>query len=372
MRPAGTFATILAVGVLIVLIYQWSGDSIIVLIMCLVTLFALLALWDRKPWAVDQNADEWPDSGRQKADSGHPDVDRYDDAEQNRQEAAVEEGDQDQHPETVHSPEPEPISDDSPLWRCRFDVRLNEEGVTGLALGQSEPQLWPWEAITSAKAGWSKAIADGENIEERVGLHLLYVTPEQDGVEPSELAQLMFGAEQRPDVVVYAIEQGITTARIRRSRFHDLSPAERTRQLAKALSPNQINLTKNVRSPELLYQEARRALLANRTLRRISRDANAEQVLVAFEQLLAAHQADELTETELGPLGAAADNGDIASVYKIGGRIAQDRGYRLAFVHHGGEDHLLGLLVMDDAPDWDGQTIGSGLNTVSLAPPTFS
>lgn len=383
---------------LIVLIYQWSGDSIIVLIMSLLSLFALLALWDRKPWQVAPEDGEWADTDRSgnggAADRGWANrdavaggTDHHGAAALDNEEERVDEPGEHAGPPEEEPPVVRPVTEDSPVWRSRFDIGLDQSGVTGLALGQREPQLWPWDAVASAGIGWSAAIAEGDAVEERVGLHLGLTAGPATGVAgptglpgtaagPNngtgvEVAQLMFGAEQRPGAVLSAVRRGMEAARIQRSRFHRLSPAERTRQLANALSPDPISLTKHIRSPELLYQDARRALLTNRTLRRISRDADADQILNAFEQLLTAHGAMDLDEAELGPLGAAADRGDSETVYLGADRAAETRGYRLAFVQHGGDDHLLGLLAIDDANDWDGQSVGSGLTTVTLTPPTY-
>ena len=379
VRSAGTFATILAVGVLIVLIYQWSGDSIIVLIMSLLTLFALLALWDRKPWQVVPDDEDWSGNrGRRDPNANfdnrvsddthdsneiHDGNASHDSSDTGTERQPHEEADRVDQVPAHDAPPARPLTEDSPLWRCRFDIGVDQDGVSGLALGEREPRHWPWDLVTSAGVGWSAAIAEGDRVEERVGLHL--------GLTGEPQAQLMFGAGQHPGAVLGAVRRGIQAARIERSRFHSLSPAERTRQLANALSPDPINLTKDILSPELLYQDARRTLLTNRTLRRVSRDASAEQILVAFEQLLAAHETVALDDQELGPMGAAADRGDSETVYLGADRAAETRGYRLAFIQHGGDDHLLGLLAIDDASDWDGQTVGSGLTTVSLDPPTY-
>ena len=393
VRSAGTFATILAVGVLIVLIYQWSGDSIIVLIMSLLTLFALLALWDRKPWQVAPDGGEWADEDERNRPNttggGSDDQARF------TQDSADEIDEGPEGPERFAEPQPaavRPLTEDSPIWRCRFDVSVDHDGVSGLAIGERETRRWSWDSIIAAGVGWSPAIVEADQVEERVGLHLQLTAAhdpqssagqnqnapgatdgfgEMAGEEVGDAVQLMFGAGQHPGAVLGAIRKGIQSARIQRSRLHSLSPGERTRQLANALSPEPINLTKQVKSPELLYQDARRTLLTSRALRRISRDADAEQILAAIEQLFTAHGALDLDQVEIGPLLTAADRGDSETVYLGANPVAEARGYRLAFITHGGDDHLLGLLPLDDAEDWDGQTVGSGLAIVSLEPPTY-
>ncbi|MEM9654811.1 MAG: hypothetical protein AAGA65_22155 [Actinomycetota bacterium] len=432
MRPAATFGTILAVGVLIVLIYQWSGDSIVVLILCLITLFVLLALWDRKPWqAIEEDdrteTDDRPDTeGRQATqapaeptgsnrgpanndhDPGAPghgeriadaatgetstatDSTATDSAatdgvagtggitsngvqQSGRDPSATADGRTGARPSRAGR-----ITEDTPIWRSRFDVTVDEDGITGVALGDREPRLWPWDAVSWAGVGWSPAITKDDRVEERVGLYLGLGPADRSGpggpAEPGvgvDRVQVMFGAYQQPGTVLGAIRRGIDAARIRRSRFHHLSHAERTRTFANALSPKPITLAKDVRSPELLYQDARRTLLTDRALRRVSREAAADQIVVAIEQLLGAHQALDLTDDEFGPLGLAADRGDVEAVYREADLVLEARGFRLAFINHGGDDHLLGLLAVDDAEEWDGQTVGSGLTVIALAPPAY-
>lgn len=416
MRTAGTFATILVVGVIIVLIFQWSGDSIAVLIMCIITLFALLALWDRKPWAAGPRSGQWPDRpsgsdifGRDRSASAAADRDHQSDggpaitdhgfgsgqrAKQRsknptRSQGPTRSGNSTRSgPSDRNSPDDEPTvppPDPNAVWRSRFDVVIDEDGVTGLELGDAEPATHRWETIASATTGWSQAIAEGDTVEQRLGLHLAlraaprlegpsadsepdHQTPDAEALTQDRLVQLMFGSAQVPERVVEAIGAGMRHWRTVNSRFHHLSPAERTRQLAAALSPTPLTLSKDIHSPELLYQEARRSLLTNHTLRRLGRDADPDHVADAVGQLLSAHQIIDLTGTD-GALAAAADKGSVDAVYRAAGRLVEDRGYRLAFIHYGGEDHLLGLLPMTDAPDWDGQTIGSGLAAISLDRP---
>lgn len=53
VRSVGLFLALLTAGVCIVLVFIWSGESIPILIMSIVTLFVVLYLLEYRPWAAD-------------------------------------------------------------------------------------------------------------------------------------------------------------------------------------------------------------------------------------------------------------------------------------------------------------------------------
>lgn len=119
-------------------------------------------------------------------------------------------------------------------------------------------------------------------------------------------------------------------------------------------------------SPELLYQEIRRALLSSGELCRLAADATFDEVLDGFDGLLEANGTDPLSRSEADELAAADGPDRVASLHWTLDWVAEQRGYRVAFIDHGGDDYLLGLVPANSADDWDGQTVGSGSARIVL------
>ncbi len=347
------FIALMATGILIVMIYIWSGESIAALIMSIVTLFAVLAIVEWRPWAIDGEAEPlFNRAGR----TGRVTVGRSD------RPAATERRSAD------------------PVWRSEFDITWDRRGVSGVAIGKRAPQLWSWSQIDDISQAWCQdsdpgpgsspgADVDRRDVaEERIGLCLDF--PSLRNPEEPTTAQVMFGPDQHPDEIVPRLRAAWRDSKVTQSRFYDLSSEERTRRMADDFGAGVIDLTDSPRSPELLYQEVRRALLSSGELCRLAPDATFDDVLDGFDRLLEANDVELLTRSEADEL-AAADGADrVASLHWTLDWVAEQRGFRLAFIDQGGEDYLLGLVPAHSADDWDGQTIGSGKARVVLDLPS--
>lgn len=324
----------MATGILMVLVYLWSGESVTALVLSIVTLFAVLAIIQWKPWEAGLGE---PGDGSARAVTGRTSL--------------IERNDGD-------------------VWRSTFDITWDLRGVSGVALGARAPQMWAWSRIDDISHDWCPPIdgggADDDEAEpmERVGLRLDF--PDLRNPEEPAHAWVMFGPDQAPDEVVTGARIAWRESKITQSRFHDLSSQERTLRLADHFARSPIDLTGAAHSPELLYQEIRRALLASGELVRLAPDTNFDDALDAFDLLLEANGADLLSQSEADELAAADGPNRVASLHWTLDWAAEQRGFRVAFIDQGGEDYLLGLVPAGSADDWDGQTVGSGSTRVVL------
>ncbi len=367
----------MATGVLIVLIYIWSGESIVALLLSIFTLFAIAAIIEWKPWTIKTGTEVFAPLRQSRSSSNRSRGDW----------GGAGNG----------SP---------PIWRSRFDITWDERGVSGVALGKVAPQLWSWSQIDDISNAWceldsflqnsagptsvgptsvdrtsagptsvDRNTADLDDAE-RVALCLDF--PSLRNPEEPEQAQVMFGPTQHPDDIVSRLREAWRDSKVSQSRFYDLAPAERTRRFAENLGhPNgeghapQIQSAR-LASPELLYQELRRALLSSGRLCRVGFDADFDEVLERFDLLLDANDVERLSRSEAEELEAADGPNRLASLHWTLDWVAEQRGLRVAFVDQRGKadaearDYLMGLIPAGTADDWDGQSIGSGSVKVVL------
>lgn len=334
----------MATGVLIVLIYIWSGESLVALILAIVTLFAIAAIIEWKPWAALDPGTEVFTAMRHEAR------------------------------ETVQT-----APSTSPIWRTKYDITWDGRGVSGVSVGKVAPQLWSWSQIDDISQAW---------YDDQIALCLDF--PSLRNPEEPEQAPVMFGPTQDPDDTVSSLRSAWRESKVGHSRYHDLEPAERTRLFGEHLGfPTSGLESLQMRSPALLYQELRRALLAGNHLSRISPDASLDEVLIRFDRLLNANDVDPLSQDEGHELRASvgeANSGSdlIAALHWTLDWVAEQRGLRLVFVDQGGPvgpggerlgsgdagDYLIGLIPADEADHWDGQAIGGGSTQVLLDPPS--
>ncbi|MGB5759152.1 MAG: hypothetical protein WBM50_19730, partial [Acidimicrobiales bacterium] len=310
MRSAARFIAMLATGVLIMMIYIWSGESVAALIMAIVTLFAVVAIIEWKPWAVD--GDDHQPPGWSKRSTGWAG-------------AGTGAASAPDHPRSEGDDSPDPV------WRSEVDITCDDRGVSGVAIGERAPRLWSWLQIVDIQQVWytwadgdpvgelrnrpepeegeaaEAAGADDVASGERIGLCLSF--PMHRNPEKPAEAGIMFGPDQDPDTVVHDLRSAWRRSKVAKSRFYDLTLEERTREMAQHFGANVIDLRVPTRSPELLYQEVRRSLLAGGRLCRLAPDAPFDEVLDRFDGLLEANAADPLTRAEADAL-AAADGPD--------------------------------------------------------------
>lgn len=373
----------MAIGVLIVLIYIWSGESLVALVFSVITLFAVAAIVEWKPWAVDPGTELFGALRQPPGKATHA---------SSRNGAAKGPG--------------SGAAESRPVWRSRFDITWDTRGVSGVAVGKVAPQLWSWSQIDDISQAWvedESPVSHGDSADtdtgngtgtntdsqqqpkERVALCLDF--PSLRNPEEPEQAPVMFGPSQDPEQVVVGLRSAWRESKITQSRFHDLSPAERTQIFAEHLGyPAEAMRTLNSQSPTLLYQGLRKALLAGGELCRISSDADLDEVLDRFDGLLEANEVDPLSRSEAEELQAADQPGGrdrMAALHWTLDWVAEQRGLRLAFIDQLGpgspevqssaddqqRDYLVGLIPAQSADDWDGQTIGSGSTRVLLDPP---
>ncbi len=159
MGSAARFVLLLAAGVVIVVLYVRTGESLVVLALSLVTLLAGLVLAERRPWAVE------------RSDSASGEL-RWDDT-----------------------------------WRCGHDVVWDHQGVRAVAVGDRLPSLTLWSRIDRISVGPHRDVVADRGTEQRRGLHLeLY---RRDGELVASAGRgdvwLCLGPDQDPDRIVGAL-----------------------------------------------------------------------------------------------------------------------------------------------------------------------
>jgi hypothetical protein len=357
----------MATGVLIVLIYIWSGESLVALALSIITLLAVAVIIEWRPWAVA------PGSEVLAAERG------------------ARSNDQAGGPGRTTKPHGRPVHDALPVWRGRFDITWDGRGVSGVVVGTEAPQLWSWTQIDDISQAWYE--------DDRIALCLDF--PSLRNPEEPAQAPVMFGPDQQPDEVVRQLREAWRESKVPRSRFHDLPRAERTRLLAEHLGhPGGSEAEFTMSSPALLYQEVRRALLAAGHLCRITPDLGIDDIADRFDRLLEANGVEPLSRSEAEELDATDRHGPdpMGALHWTLDWVAEQRGLRLAFIDQTGAgapggraaarsgsgptpgprsagadherpDYLIGLISADSADDWDGQPIGSGSTRIMLDPP---
>ncbi len=337
----------MAIGVLMVLIYVWSGESIIALVLSILTLFAALAVWQWQPWAVDS-------AGADGTGGAGPSV------RPERTELLPSRGS-----------EPRP-RDKTSAWRSSFDITYDDRGVSGVAVGSQAPQMWSWSQIDDIDHHWCPLDQVSQQAEERLALRLFF--PDLRNPEEPAQAWVMFGPDQQPEVVEREARSAWRDSKIKRSRLFEMTPQERTMKLADQLAPDRLQLTDWPRSPELLYQEVRRELLAGGEFCRLAQDDSFDDVLDAFDEMLRANQLPLITEAEADELVRADRPRRVAALYRTLDWVAEQRGFRMMFIEQRGgrssDEFLIGLIPASSADDWDGQTVGSGSARVLRDQPT--
>lgn len=318
----------MVVGVLIVLIYLWSGESIVVLFLTITSLFAGLALWDRKPWAEPE-----PDAPPPKAPRRPP-----------------------------------------PVWRCDHDIAWDARGLSGVPVGEQAAQLWPWSQIDDVSRDWcsiSLPTDDLAKADERVALRLDFPNP-QDAEEPAT-AFAALGPRQDPELVVRRVREAWRDYKVTKSRLYHLSPGDRTVRLAAELGAGEIDLREPVDAPDELLDELRRQLLDRGELCRVDLVGDVEDILDEVDQLLTVKGVEPLTDDEADELLAMRGDNRIEAIVWSLDWAAEQRGYRLAFLdqlrpqaEQATGVHLVGLLPAEAAEDWDGQTVGGGTTRITL------
>ena len=339
MRSVVRFVVLMAIGIGIVMIFIWSGESLIVLALTIITLFAVLGIWLWRPWEAAGSGIGLESGGNEALDVvGGSDTGEV-----------------------------------GPCWRNPFDITWDDRGLSGVLLGAQAPQMWTWSQIDDIGYDW---FTDG--LEERLAFRVS-IPDVQNPAEPVEV-WVMFGPEQEPMEVWRQAKATMGQAKVKRSSFHALEPLERTALLAEHLAPQTLDLTDGPQSPELFYQEVRRALLDGGELCRLTSAASSEEVLDAFDRLLGAHNLDPVTESEADELASAggqlasAGIDCVASMHRTLDWVAEQRGLRLVFIDQvsgaPSADYLMGLIPASAADDWDGQTVGSGSAQVTLDCPS--
>ncbi len=347
MRSAGLFFGLLAAGVVMVVVYIRSGESLAVLILSIVSLFAVVAIVQWRPWDLDAIRHAAAGPGRSVTTGRR----------RGRQGAAG----------AGHG------SARAPVWRSGFDVTWDARGISGVAVGAKAPRLWSWSQIDDISHGWHRNAVAGRAAEERVALRLDFPSL-RNPEEPAE-AWVTLGPGQDPADVVPLARAAWRETKVTQSRFYDLSPEERTWQLADQLGRHTIDLRPVDSSPESLYREIRSELLSAGELCQLRPDASLAEVLDGFDGLLEVNGAEPISRSEADELEEAGGDpaaGDdlVAWLHGTLDGIAEQRGYRVAFIDQGGDDYLVGLVPADWADDWDGQWVGSGNARIVLDVPS--
>lgn len=351
------FLSLMGTGVVIVMIYIWSGESIVALLLSIITLFAILGIWQWQPWAIDDSdvTDSRRSGGDRLSRGGRSLINLAED----------EDGDEPKRSGSAADAE-------GPCWRGTFDITWDERGLSGVPIDSQAPQMWAWTQIDDIAYDWTVADQQSRSLEERLAFRLDF--PDMRNPEEPVQAWVMFGPDQEPAEVQRAARDAWRESKVKRSRFHDLSPQERTTLFADHLAPEALDLTGSPNSPELLYQEIRRALLDGGELCRLGTDAHFDEILDSFDRMLAANDADPITEAEADELAASSGKDRVASMHRTLDWVVEQRGYRMVFVEQvdgsRGDDYLIGLIPAVSADDWDGQTVGSGAARVTLDRPT--
>lgn len=170
MGSAARFTALLAVGVAITVIYVRSGESLVVLLLCLVTFLAGLAVWIRQPWAIGaglgagRSGRAGPADGREP---NRPDL-RWDDT-----------------------------------WRSGHDITWDQQGVRGVTVGDRLPGMTVWSRIDRITVGRSRASTDDRSPQRRQGIHLELHRRQGRPLDPADRTEvwLCLGPDQDPERV---------------------------------------------------------------------------------------------------------------------------------------------------------------------------
>lgn len=370
---------LLSAGVLIVLVYIWSGESIPVLVLSIVTLFAVLFLMEWRPWDPEnasgpfasREGSEKPSRSRNTGRDRNEPADRTargrngaegpDDATQRTRSKAGAPGENRAGRKQLPAPPPARSRKRPTVARADLDVTWDDRGVSGVPVGQRAPRMWSWASIDEVGA---EVLPDRNHGRPTRTALRIDLPDAKDPMEPV-VAWLSFGPEQVPDEAVESIKLAWRSSKRQRSELSTLSAEDRTRRLADDLSVEKIRVPSVAGSPDLLYQELRSTLLATRSLRPVAADAELDLLLDAFDELLAANDMHGLTRHEVRDLEADR-KAPLDAVHQALDAIAEQRGSRLIVIDNGGAEFLFGLVPADRADDWDGQEIGDGSQRVLL------
>jgi hypothetical protein len=367
-------------GVIIVLIYLWSDESLVALAASLIVLLVGALLVDRLGDGDDPggmlatararlapmfaggdpdtdsdtgaNTDPTPDPGTAEGEPGTGTGTRSDGAA------------------TAADRPPRPLSrgERGPAWRCRFDVTWDDDGLSGVPIGADGPQTWRWDDIDDISSEQAKAVdVDGE-VAERLALRL-DLPDEKDPTEP-RATMVMLGLAQELAVTVDGARQVWTANRTIRSRLEAMTPAERTRLFAGHLGGANIVATlspDDTITADALFHQIRRELLAEGWLYRTAVSGSFDDLVDAFEGLLEASGLEPIEQAEFDRLAEADRHPKPERLHQALDASAERRGFRIVYVDDGSDERLMGLVPDDTIDDWDGQPLGSDQATVVTA-----
>lgn len=380
MRKITTFAALMAAGVLIVLIYVWSGESLVALLASLAALMAGALLIDRLREPTEGSevgsggglAAMWGTARQRLAPMLGDDHEAAavggqgagGDGSAGHKRGAADGG-------RPAPPPPLTRSERGQAWRSQFDVTFDAQGLSGVTVGSEAPQTWRWEQIDDVGHDLYRAVDSDGSADERVALRL--DIPDQD--DPTEPASVMvtLGPQQQLAEVVARLRAAWQADKRASSRLENLPPLQRTRLLAEHLGGTDILATMPTttgQSADAFHQQVRRELLAEGWLYRLNATRSFDDLLDAYEGLLEASGLEPIDQSEFDRFTAAeADGVDGSALHRALDSTAEKRGFRIVYLDDGSGDLMMGLIPDETVDDWDGQTVGAGNVKVVTEPP---
>jgi len=369
VKTALTFAALLVTGSLVVLLYIWTGESVIVLLLAFFTIGAGLFLADWRPWDVAENdkAKYRPRLTGQKmndwsAHSDHDDED-YGSLANSRYPSSTNRDSR--YPNSQDPGSQPPEHDDWAGSDDRFtayDITYDQRGLSGVPEGEQGPQLWAWSQIDDI-------LIDDRYDGQLPSLRLSFPNL-RDPSEPAH-AWVQFGPDQDPDSVLHEARTAFRDSKIPKSSLYALPSAERTWHLAEAMSPIQIDLSDRADSASYLYREIRNGLEATGSLVAVRDDSPFGEIIETFDGLLIANGLSPMADKEHAELVEIGSEASFAELHWTLDWFAEQRGARIAFLDESYEgqhrtEYLLGLIPAQLADEWDGQTVGARAAQVVL------
>lgn len=341
VKTALTFAALLVTGSLVVLLYIWSGESKLVLVLALFTLGAALFLADWRPWEVDESKKAAYRPRLPNRTAGG----RYAAAGQIR------------------------AGTDSSF--TAYNITCDKRGISGVPEGEQAPQLWAWSQIDDI-------LIDDRYDGQLPSLRLSFPNL-RDPAEPAH-AWIRFGPDQDPDSVLHQARLELRDAKIPKSSLYGLPPEERTWHLAKAMSSTEINISDQVESARSLYEQIRGGLAASGSLVNVRYDAPVRHIVKTIDALFIANGLLPMSREEKAELAEIGPEASFAELHWTLDWFAEQQGARIAFLdeqrdfdngEHGRSDadYLVGLIPAQLADEWDGQMVGANAAQVVLDMP---
>ncbi len=264
------------------------------------------------------------------------------------------------------------------IWRVKFDATSDDRGLSGVPVGGRRLHHWSWSQIEDIGADLCEEMA-GTKPASRLALQLDLSSPLAPG--QSTVAYVGFGPHQQPDDVIDDAFEAWRSSKIPQSRVYELSAEEQLTMLADHFGAAEVighgwssRIGIDTNDPGLMLDTVCDELEEGGALCRVDHRVEPDELLDLFDTLFQVRALDVLLQTEADDIETAVGDRTgfplVQAAHRSFEWIAEDRDHHPAYIDRGGADYLVGLVPLEVADDWDGQTVGDGMGWVTLRPPT--